>query len=626
MPANIQDNILKRKEWHVRTELWKDKIYHIPFNPYEFPKNDGSGDFIPLPKRFQEIITEFKQHIEEQKSKEVTKEEKEQAKRIIKEIKQELKEWIETIISTYDSEPNEEEQKQVKVFSQALRFVSLRQWKKWIEDNLTEEEVIDEAELIIPSWFFADRSTSQQLEVREKLAPKVIKKLVQEWEKKRKIFSDKKNACFIEKDNQDGLVFCYQPPRGDFHALDDFLWYRNNIWYETVKGGWQRINHENAVVVAKRSYFIHKYHNFFLRGANGIFHNHPLTKSNNEICQCPSFLESTDVIEFVSDWQPEYQLWKSKSWFGDSISLAVLKNTKGSYPVFHTLNLEKVDAEDVMRELTDATYFLLPKIYNGDILGQDIQHIKFFSAASHIPLKEWLDGYQANRGQENEHLLKKINVSFIWNSKVIYPAVLDDFDFDGKGNPILKLEIRCNPAEAIYRFESKKILFRYSEDLEFTLEGEKLAKIGTDLLQTFTRIGIQEATRNYLHDISKKDKSQKEERAWERKSKMVTTSAMAQTLLGTVPSLVDASHTRSDHTLAEFALRFDSNNVKIRLDYNRNQFNRYQMTKKLKRACNKVFNAKRIGDWFHKGYIKAIANVFEGDKNGYFANLLLEGR
>jgi hypothetical protein len=48
--------------------------------------------------------------------------------------------------------------------------------------------------------------------------------------------------------------------------------------------------------------------------------------------------------------------------------------------------------------------------------------------------------------------------------------------------------------------------------------------------------------------------------------------------------------------LPEFALRFDGINFKIRLDYNQNQFNRYQMTKQLKRACNTVFNAKRIGD------------------------------
>lgn len=336
---------------------------------------------------------------------------------------------------------------------------------------------------------------------------------------------------------------------------------------------------------------------------------------------CPSFLESTDVVEFASDWQPQYKLFKAKDWFSDKVQLADLKNSKGSVTVFHTLNIEETDAEEVMRGLVDATYFLL--LYNGKIIAQKIIYLKFLSASSHTPLKEWLDIYKANRGQVNEHLLKKINVSFIWNSKVIYPAILDDFDFDKEGNPIVKLEIRCNPAETVYRFESKKILFRYSEDLEFTLEGNKLAKIGKNIAQAFTGIGIKEATSNYLHDLSKKDKSQKEERAWERKSKMVTNSAMAQTLLGTVPSLVDASHTRSDHTLAELALRFDSTNFKIRLDYNRNQFNRYQMTKQLKRACNTVFNAKRIGDYFHKGFIKAVPIIFEGDKDGYFANLFI---
>lgn len=141
MPIN-QSNLLTSKEWHVRTELWKDKIYHLPVNPYKFPKNDGQGDFLPLPKKFQDIITEFKEVINKQKATERTEEECKEAKERIKEIRQELKEWVETIIATYGSEPTEEEEEQIKAFNQALRFTTLNQWRRWSKNALPKEEII----------------------------------------------------------------------------------------------------------------------------------------------------------------------------------------------------------------------------------------------------------------------------------------------------------------------------------------------------------------------------------------------------------------------------------------------------------------------------------------------------
>jgi len=695
MPINLQDNLLHPKEWHVRTELWKDKIYHIPINPYKFPKNDGSGDFMPLPRRFQEIITEFRKEIDKQKATERTKEEREEAKEIINEIYQEIKDIIQQEIENTEEEEfgkvkDWREWKNLNIFfteelvkEWLIKGFNYNQTADWINIGLkpTESSYADwlQNEVEFNSWQYLNETSQEEVQelrkqyfehqqnikpeqIKERLqlryqawnenkqeklkqlqlglrknavnqfkrlnkeyldSNKQVEKLLKEWEKQKKIVLDRKNVCFIENNDQEGMVFCYQPPKGDFHAIQDFLWYRNNIWYETVS--WQGINHENVIVLVKRSFFIHNYLPFVLKGANGIFHNHPLTKSNNEVCQCPSFLESTDVIDFVSDWQPTYQLFKSISWFSDRPAVFELSNSKGKYPVFHTLTLEKVEASMVSKSLTDATFFLLPKDFDGSMLYRRSHNIKFFSAFSKTSLKGWLDNYQANRGQDNQHLLKKVNVNFIWNSKVIFQSVLDDFDFDSKGNPVVRVEIRANPSETMYLFTSKKILFRYSEDLEFTLQADKLASIGTSLIQKFTGININEVTRDYLHNADK-EKSQKDERSWERKSKMITTSAIAQTLLGTVPSLVDASHTRNDYTLAEFALRFDSsNNFSCRLEYNRNQFNRYQMMKKLKKPCNKVFNTEKFGNYLHKGYIKAIANIFEGDRNGYFAGLLSRG-
>ncbi|CAG8821071.1 6525_t:CDS:1, partial [Racocetra persica] len=44
------------------------------------------------------------------------------------------------------------------------------------------------------------------------------------------------------------------------------------------------------------------------QGANGVIHHSPKFGNKDEICQCPSFLESTEYAEFTSDWQPTYKL------------------------------------------------------------------------------------------------------------------------------------------------------------------------------------------------------------------------------------------------------------------------------------------------------------------------------
>ncbi|MCE8162819.1 MAG: hypothetical protein I3273_01370 [Candidatus Moeniiplasma glomeromycotorum] len=55
-----QSNLITLHEIYTRTELWKDHIYFLSSSPYLFPKNNGQGDFFPLPKRFAEITNEFR--------------------------------------------------------------------------------------------------------------------------------------------------------------------------------------------------------------------------------------------------------------------------------------------------------------------------------------------------------------------------------------------------------------------------------------------------------------------------------------------------------------------------------------------------------------------------------------
>jgi hypothetical protein len=141
-----------------------------------------------------------------------------------------------------------------------------------------------------------------------------------------------------------------------------------------------------------------------------------------------------------------------------------------------------------------------------------------------------------------------------------------------------KVFVRANPAGIMYRFESKKVLFRYSEDLNFSLEADKMQglalKMGTKLLDGAVKAlsfgtvdpdtkGVNEdlkkTTNKYLHN-KKGDKS-KDERQGERKKTLASgTSGIMQTVMGSVPSLLDASHTHGDYSLGEIALRFDSIN------------------------------------------------------------------
>ncbi|CAJ0824347.1 6874_t:CDS:2 [Entrophospora sp. SA101] len=131
----------------------------------------------------------------------------------------------------------------------------------------------------------------------------------------------------------------------------------------------------------------------------------------------------------------------------------------------------------------------------------------------------------------------------------------------GKYEHLLKhVIVRANPAGAMYLFQSKKVLFRYSEDLNFSLEADRMmglaAKMGTKLVD----------------------------------------GRIAQTTLGSISSILDASHTHGNYSLGEIAL-----------------------------SGNQIFNTRKFGNILSKGYYKIIPHIFEKDEEGYFARIFSQG-
>jgi hypothetical protein len=125
--------------------------------------------------------------------------------------------------------------------------------------------------------------------------------------------------------------------------------------------------------------------------------------------------------------------------------------------------------------------------------------------------------------------------------------------------------------------------------------------------------------------VETKESKSKDEGQTERKTKYAGTAAIVGSAIGSIPSILSPSHTKNDYTLIEFVLRYNDIPLQVRLNYNENLAERYSMNKALKQNGNEIFNTKRIGDNFQRGYIKAIPIVFEGDRDGYFASLLSKG-
>src|SRR5438034_7606285 len=131
----------------------------------------------------------------------------------------------------------------------------------------------------------------------------------------------------------------------------------------------------------------------------------------------------------------------------------------------------------------------------------------------------------------------------------------------------------------MYLFQSKKVLFRYSEDLNFSLEADRMmglaAKMGTKILDGAIKAislgtidpetkgvadDLKNTTNKYLHNKGGKEKSKDQRQSERKKSLAAGNSRIAQTTLGTISSILDASHTHGNYSLGEIALRFDSIN------------------------------------------------------------------
>ncbi|CAI2192423.1 13901_t:CDS:10, partial [Funneliformis geosporum] len=518
-----------------------NKIYHLTNNPYKFPKNNGSADFIPLPKRFAEIITEFKAAIQEQKDEERPETERTQAQARINEIYQEIKALIQSQITASENSfiiftPEilaTEQEKQVRVqqlieqiqkpTGDELILEGTEAPEPYREIYLLEEEKIQFIKNLKLGLTKKTVSQFRRLNATYLNDSEEVEELLKEWEEQKNILLDRKNICFILENNDQHLKFCYQPPR------------------------------------VQRSFFIHHYPQFFSQGANGIIHNSPKFGNKDEICQCPAFLESTEYVEFESDWQPEYKLFKLKNWLGGMYGCELVNKPYGQtkrYRTFHTMDLEEV----------------------GVMTDMKTEKIKFNGLAD----------------------------------KKIHESNLDEMDLDN-----FKVSVRANPAGIMYRFESKKVLFRYSEDLNFTLEADKLSSMvlnaGAKIVDGFckyfagTEAGAKDAvkdtgeeTKKYLH--SGKSEKSKDERQGERKKTLASaTSSIMQSVIGSIPSLLDASHTHGNYSLGEIALRA------------------------LKKSGNQVFNTPKIGNIFKKGYWKIVPNIFEGDREGFFAGIFSKG-
>ncbi|CAG8465726.1 22864_t:CDS:2 [Gigaspora margarita] len=223
-----------------------------------------------------------------------------------------------------------------------------------------------------------------------------------------------------------------------------------------------------------------------------------------------------------------------------------LTNEKGKYPVFHTLDLEEVDSPQ-----SQGNYFKTRFI---DIDKQQ--------------LADWI---------------KKAKI-------------------EKKNN--FEIAPTANLAGIMYRFHSKKVFFRYSEDLNFTLEADQLAgtalNLGLDLVsgaaQAYTGGAISnlntasreviskissagDAKEKYLH--RKAESKAKEERQSECKKTLVAGSAHAmQTIMA---------------------------------------------NKSVKKPCYLFINKKTIGDILCAGFIQLENAIFEGD-DGYYKNLLETGQ
>jgi hypothetical protein len=710
MPTLNQPNLLTRHEIHTRPELWKDKIYYLERNPYW----NNSYDFIPIPKKYAEIIREFQQEIKKQKDqqeqaekdkpkalqiidrlyqgikeliqRQITeqensfifidpyelqgeKEKQEQVEQIIKDIQN----WFQVKYNFYQEQENGNEQlEKIRPYLQETSFAKFKEWDQVITKILwrpTGQEIIKPGEPAperkinllakweelnggqppikaaqVRDWLYQKKEQEKELKIKflklaltkktraqfqklnQEWGSEEVEKLLHEWKKWEEILKENYNSCFILEHTNEHLKFTFQPPRQIFVNLKEFLFYRSNTWYEVES--WERINHINAVITCKRSIFLSYYPYFLSKGINGVVHNSPLL--SGEICQCPSFLESTHVEEYECSWEPKYKLFEVVGLGGTSF----VKEGGGEMnyaPYIKAVKIDPcvLDTDDwngFWNSLKNTTYLLLPRDYQdagtywngpGRPQGENIYFVDK-QIKQNFTLKNWSE---KTRNELNAHTVHHVSIQFYWRKKLLGTYTLADF------NPSeCYLKIKANGSAILYTLMSKKIFLRWSEDIKTTIEKDRWAGGIMNVLQHWTGFGLSQLTDSLFHDQNTEEDKSESERQTERKTKYTGASKVVSSAMASLPSMLAPSHVKCDYTMAEFALRYEQPSLKLRIEYNSHLFNRYKMEKTLKRNGNEWINEKKAGNYLiRKGYWKIVPHIFEGDKDGFFAAIFSQG-
>jgi hypothetical protein len=263
----------------------------------------------------------------------------------------------------------------------------------------------------------------------------------------------------------------------------------------------------------------------------------------------------------------------------------------------------------------------MPEKYNGKIVylekdetGNTNKKIKFSSKNLDKSLLEWAKDNNVDENSEGSHLLRHCNLQFFWNGKIIYKTELDKIYLDS-----MHLEIKANPSDIMYTFQSKNILFKWSEDVQFTIDKNMtndIIRATNNTTGGAIRGGIEggaegaiagavtEGTREITTTITGTDtrganidsvihkqiktvdsKSQKNIQT-ELKTNIASNEELISSMLGIISTILDSGYVKNNYTLIEFALQFGINNFQIRVEFNENQFERYKRTKQCEEQWN----------------------------------------
>lgn len=494
MSLKTPSNQLTDKEIHNLVELWRNIIcFHTNINEFV----DDNYTYLPTPNRFREIRKNLEQHFNKQKT---------EAKKILderpkfKKILGKVEGWLDSI---YPASTGSHETDPVRKDLNSLRAVFeldyLHQRIKTLGEILDKNYPlprIDEVKV----WY------AEIVEQYDKAFPK--------YPNPNNVFLA--NICFIKEETGGNLTFVFQLPVGGFVDLDHYLFCHQGVFYETK--GYERvdINKRNVIVHCERSIFWNGYAKLYTQGFSGVIVNSPLLTPKDDKCACPPFVNSTNTMEFEFAWQPDYSLWRVSNPLGSPKSFTfkgrdLQSNSKDLGFAFISHSMEKItDPPSNTWKFTDTIYYLLPRDYEegksklkeGQAVYQEYIKSNVASAyknngIQYKPLGEIRRKHETKNqtllevltrgfnlklkdGQKEpinlndpqyRHLQEHISVQFYFNDKEHYSCRLDDLDLKN-----IEINISANPAHIVYKFSSKRISFKFSEQTKLIMEASKIMK------------------------------------------------------------------------------------------------------------------------------------------------------